>query len=171
MFAKTINQITNVTKWLALATMAFMMFFITVAVVSRTFFSPIVGDVEIVRLGMVVLIMFGLAYTQKVDGHISIGLLVDRFPIKWQKALDIFAALLTLIVTITIGFIFIGVSEMHRVEMPLTTDLLGIAFYPFDFIIVVGFILWGLEALLRLAKAIIEFSQIGHTREVTKDVS
>jgi len=155
--AKTINQITHVTKWLALATMGFMMLFITFAVLSRTLFTPIVGDVEIVRLGMVVLIMFGLAYTQNVDGHISIGLLVERFPIKIQQFLDIFGSLLTLVITITIGVIFVNVGQMHRTEMPLTTDLLGIPFYPFDFIIVIGFILWGLEALLRLIIAIQAF--------------
>lgn len=157
MLSTSIHNLTRISKWLALGTMALMMLFIALGVISRTFFTPILGDVEIVRLGMVVMIMFGLSYTQNIDGHISIGLIVDKFPQKIQSALDVFGYLLNFIITIIIGIIFIGVGMDHKDTMPLSTDLLSIPYYPFDFIIVIGFFLWGLEALLKLISSIHDF--------------
>lgn len=157
MFSKTVNSLTRYAKWLALITMGMMMLFIAIAVLTRMFFTPIVGDVEIVRLGMVILIMFGLSYTQNIDGHISIGLIVDKLPQKIQYALDIFGSLLNFLITMVIGFIFIGVGMEHKTTMPLSTDLLSIPYYPFDFIIVIGFFMWGLEALLKVITSITNF--------------
>ncbi|WP_284035538.1 TRAP transporter small permease [Neobacillus sp. 114] len=159
MLSKIITNLTRITKWIALITMAFMMLFIAFAVVSRMTFTPILGDVEIVQLGMVVLIMCGLAYTQQVDGHISIGLIVDKFPYKGQKIMDVIACLFNVIVTFVIAFIFIEVAINHMTKMKLSTSLLGIPYYPFDFLIILGFIMWGLEAFLKLIRSILAISQ------------
>ena len=103
--------------------MVFMMFFIAFAVISRLTVVPILGDVEIVQLGMVVLIMCGLAYTQQVDGHIAIGLIVERFPVRGQKIMDVIASLLNAIIAFIIGYIYIGVAWNHQHEMQLRTPL------------------------------------------------
>lgn len=165
MFTKTINSLTKYAKWLALITMGIMMLFIAIGVLSRIFFTPIVGDVEIVRLGMVILIMFGLSYTQSIDGHISIGLIVDKLPQKVQYGLDIFGSLLNFLITMIIGFIFIGVGIEHKTTLPLSTDLLSIPFYPFDFIIVIGFFMWGLEAMLKVITSITNYIQVNKPRK------
>ncbi|MFA8439363.1 TRAP transporter small permease [Pueribacillus sp. YX66] len=156
MIIKTINFLTNVTKGIALTVMAFMMFFVAFAVISRLIYEPILGDVEIVQLGMVVLIMCGLAYTQRVDGHISIGIIVDKMPYKGQKILDVIASLLNVIVTFVISFIFISVFLNHKNEMQLSTSLLEIPYYPFDFVIILGFTMWGLQALLKMINSFVE---------------
>lgn len=156
LFTSLISHLTKITKWIALISMTLMMSFIAIAVISRAVFIPIIGDVELVRLGMVILIMCGLAYTQHVDGHISIGLLVDKFSNKVQKIFDVFASLLIMVVAITIAFVFINVGIKHQTELQLSTDLLSIPFYPLDFIIVLGFTMWALEALLKLITSITE---------------
>mgnify|MGYP001159193515 CR=1 FL=1 len=157
MLIKTIDFLTNLTRAIALAVMAFMMFFVAFAVISRLVYKPLLGDVEIVQLGMVVLIMCGLAYTQKVGGHIAIGLLVDRMPKKVQQSLDVFSSLLTAIMTFMISYIFIGVFLNHRHELKLSTSLLEIPYYPFDLIIVIGFAMWGLQALLKMIDSAVQF--------------
>jgi len=43
----------------ALCVMVAMMLFIFFTVVNRQFFRPVIGDIELVQLGMVVLIMLG----------------------------------------------------------------------------------------------------------------
>ncbi|PWA04687.1 TRAP transporter small permease, partial [Pueribacillus theae] len=117
MLTNVIRFLTNVTRWIALAVMAFMMFFIAIAVISRLTVTPIIGDVEIVQLGMIVLIMCGLAYTQRVDGHISIGIIVDRFPQKGQLVMDAIGSLLNVVVTLIIAYIYVGVFLNHKNEM------------------------------------------------------
>lgn len=154
MLTKAIDFLTNLTRAIALVVMAFMMFFVAFAVISRFVYKPILGDVEIVQLGMVVLIMCGLAYTQRVDGHIAIGLLVDKLPKKMQQGLDVFSSLLTVIMTFIVSYIFLGVFLNHKNELKLSTSLLEIPYYPFDFIIVIGFAMWGLQALLKMIYSI-----------------
>ncbi|MDQ0269685.1 TRAP transporter small permease [Cytobacillus purgationiresistens] len=152
---KVIQTLTTITKYIALTTMTLMMLFIAIAVFSRLFFSPIIGDIEIVQLGMVVMIMCGLAYTQQVNGHITIEIIADKLPVKAQTVLDIVGALLTFLVTLTFAFIYLGVALDHQNHMRLSTNLLDIPFYPFDYIIVLGLFMWGLEALLKVIRSCI----------------
>ena len=158
-FSKVVNTLTNIPRYIALTAMAFMMFFITFAVISRLLSFPIIGDVEIVQIGMVILIMCGLAYTQQAGGHISIGLIVDKFPIKVQKVFDIISNFLTTAVTLLIAFIYFEVAMNHKNHMQLSTSLLDIPYYPIDFIIILGFTMWGLEAFLRLINPMVEVFQ------------
>ena len=150
----TIRKLSQIGKWIAIATMTLMMLFITFAVVNRELFTPVVGDVELVRLGMVVLIMFGLAYSQAEDAHVSIGLLVDRFPTRVQYMIDAVAFLVTFVICIIIGWVTFGIALEEMLGRPRSTDLLEIPFYPFRFVIGLGFVLWGLEALLKVMKSI-----------------
>lgn len=107
---KIISFLTYLTKYLALATITFMMFFITVAVIGRLFSKPIVGDIEVVQLSMVALIACGLAYAQQSESHISVGIVVDKFPNNLQKVFDVIAYLFVAVVTIMIAYIYVGVG-------------------------------------------------------------
>lgn len=162
---KYIQILTNITRYIALITMISMVVFITFAVISRALFTPIIGDVEIVQLGMVVLIMCGLAYTEQIKGHIAIGLIVDKLSNKTQRIMDIFSSLLTVAVTLVIGMIYIEVTLNHKNHMQLSTTLLEVPYYLFDIIIVIGFVMWGLEALLNLINLILGTSPKTQTKE------
>lgn len=164
-FSKIVNVLTTITRYIALVSMTLMMFFITYAVVSRALFTPIIGDVEVVELGMVILIMCGLAYTQQIGGHIAIGLIVDKFSERKQLLLDVFASLLTAIVTLLIGYIYIHVALNHKNDMQLSTNLLEVPYYIFDFIIVLGFVMWGMEGLLKFVKSILLIFRLKTNKE------
>ena len=133
----------------------FMMIFTTYAVISRNLGTPVVGDVEIMQLGMVVLIMFALAYSQKEEAHISIGLLVDRFPEKIQQIADVISYFFTFIICLIIGWVSFNKGLNSMEGNVRTTDLLGIPHVPFRFIIAIGFAMWGLEALVRSIRSLL----------------
>lgn len=154
LFTKIITTLSNVLRYIAITVMTLMMLYITVAVISRLLFTPLMGDVELVQLGMVVLIMLGLAYTQQIDGHISIEVISDRLSKRTNYYLDVMSSLLTFITTIIIAYIYFQVMNNHRTTMQLSTDLLGIPYWPFDFIIFLGFLLWSLESLLKIIRTI-----------------
>lgn len=160
LFSSIVNALTTITRYIALGTMSAMMLFITYAVISRTLFTPIMGDIELVQLGMVIIIMCGLAYTQQAGGHIAIGLIVDKLNESKQKLLDILASLLTALITLVIGYIYIHVALKHKNQMQLTTNLLEIPYYLFDFIIVLGFVMWSLESFLKFVTSILLFFRI-----------
>ncbi|MED4582805.1 TRAP transporter small permease [Brevibacillus choshinensis] len=165
-----VQSLTRVAKWIALATMSFMMLFITIGVIGRAFGHPVLGDLELVQTMMVVLIMFGLAYSQAEDAHISIGLLVDRFSPRIQSLLDVIGYLLTVLICFMISWVFLGLGLENLLGLVLTTDLLGIPLYPLHFIAAIGFFMWGMEALLKMVLAIIHFKK-GEIRKRKEEVS
>lgn len=150
-----IRWLTRITSWVALVTMSVMALFITVAAAARSFEHPIVGDIELVQLGMVVLIMFGLAFSQAEDAHISIGLIVDRLSPRIQLISDVLGAILTWMISWLVAWIFVGDALKNLFETVITTDLWSIPFYPFKFIIMTGFFLWGLEAFLKAVYSLV----------------
>lgn len=156
---KVITKLTDITRYIALATITAMMLFITFAVISRMIGFPVVGDVEVVRIGMVILIMCGLAYTQQSGGHITIGVIVDKLSPKLQKLIEIISSFLTMVVTLVVAYIYVEVFSMHKNMMVLTTDLLGFPYYILDFFTILGFTLWGLEALLKMVLLTVEFAK------------
>ena len=131
-----------------------MMLLICFYVIQREFFTPMRGNVELLELSMVVIIMFGLGYSQSENAHISIGLIVDRFSKKVQHAIDLLAYICTVVVSGFIGWVALraAVEEMNSGQAQASM-LLSIPFYPFKFIIAVGFALWALEALLKVIES------------------
>lgn len=123
------------------AFLAVMMVFISFAVAARFLGHPIIGDNEIVQFNMVILIVFGLSYTEMKNGHISIGILVDRFSPYLQRILDMVARVLT------ISYCFLVVSSfIYKFAAGLwSSELLRVPFMPFKVLMIIGFALWGLE--------------------------
>jgi len=57
----------------------FIMFFITIAVIMRKFFnSPIYGQVDVVEIVMAGVVFLGIAFTQKLHGHVRMGIFLER---------------------------------------------------------------------------------------------
>ncbi|OLO37011.1 hypothetical protein BTR23_14820 [Alkalihalophilus pseudofirmus] len=164
---KIIDLLTQVTRWIAISTTMFMMFFVFVAVISRKFFSPILGNVEIVELMMVVIIMFSLAYTQSNQGHIKIGLLVDRFPKRIQMIFDIFGYGLTTTACWIIGYFFLNAGIKEATGNVITTLLLNVPHYPFKFVIAIGMLLWGLQSFLKVIQSFVQLMG-SHTSETNR---
>ncbi|WP_307195064.1 TRAP transporter small permease subunit [Neobacillus niacini] len=148
------DTISNISKWIALTAIMIMMLFIMAAVTSRAFHNPIIGDFEVVQLAMVVTIMFGLGYTQSQDAHVKIGLIVDRLPARFQSFIDVIAYLMTFVVCMAITYVFWGVAMKNMLDTVISSELMRIPHYPFNFIVAIGFFIWGLEALLRFILSI-----------------
>lgn len=142
---KAIRSVTNILKWIAIIDLTFMMLIITLVVILRALSIPIVGDYELTEFSMVIVIACSLAYTESVNEHIAIGIIIDKAPQIVQKYINVIGSVLTMIFCFIVAYVFIATLNYDRV-----TDLLNIPLYPFKILISVGFFLWGLEALLTL---------------------
>jgi len=156
---KTICTLSDIAKWIGMAVIMIMMLITTVSVVFRYLGITFIGAVEIVQLTLVTAIMFGLAYTHRENGHISIGLLVDHFPMKIQYVFDIIANVLTLFVCLLFSWFFFQAGMKEVTGIVTKTDLLAIPKYPFKFVISIGLLLWGLEAILKIVVSVINFGK------------
>jgi TRAP-type C4-dicarboxylate transport system permease small subunit len=76
------GKIRIVEDWLNLVSVfiiMFLMFFATAEILGRYLFnSPVPGQVEIVELIMAGVVFFGIAYTERVGGHVRMELFVTK---------------------------------------------------------------------------------------------
>ncbi|PWA08769.1 hypothetical protein DCC39_14270 [Pueribacillus theae] len=142
---KTIDYITALNKWLAYAIAFLMMFVVSLFAITRSIGHPIIGDIELAQFIMVLLIVTSLAFTEKTDSHVSIDLIFDRFPRKMQALLIFLAQLLTAVFCFMICWSFIA-----KMNFGSNSSVLGIPFYPFRILLIIGFFAWGLEVLKKL---------------------
>ncbi|MEH7177996.1 TRAP transporter small permease [Neobacillus vireti] len=150
-----IRSLTKISMYLGFATLVLMVLLLTASSISRNVGSPILGDVELSTLLMVVLIFLAIPYTQNMDGHVKIGLLVDHFPQRIQKCLDIISSVLTFFFAIMISVVYYHTAVELFIENPQFSDLLGIPLYPFKFLIVFSTILWALECALKVVEDVL----------------
>lgn len=153
-FSKFNHVITSINKWMAYVALVSMMIMTGIAAFSRGIGYPIIGDVEFIQIGMVLVIVGSLAFTEKTNSHIAIGIIVDHFPIKVQKILDVVAYTFTSIFSLTVAYAF-----LIRLDPNETSMLLEVSFYPLKILLIIGFTAWGLVAIEKLIYTIKNFNK------------
>ncbi|NYT61677.1 TRAP transporter small permease [Alcaligenaceae bacterium] len=149
-FFRAIDRLTVIFQWAGAIILAVMMLLITAAVIARLMGTAIPGEIELIELTMGTVVMLGLAYTEKLQNHISVGLLVDHWSPRWQAAADLLAVALIFCTCAIIGWVTLKVGVEYLTSYPLSTDYLSVPLWPFKLIVGFGFWLWGLQALLRI---------------------
>ena len=145
---KTLGKIQYFIRLIGIFTIFIMMLFITLNVFLRLIGSPLLGNVEIVKLMMVIIIMFGLTYCEFEKAHISVELFYEKLPSFLQKILLLFSYILGALVTISISFIFLKVGINSFNDALKQTTLLEIPLYPFEFLISLSFFVWFLQIIV-----------------------
>lgn len=86
---KAVHGISRVFNGIGVGILTLMMFFVTADVCLRYVFnSPILGAYEAIELMMAIVFCFGIAYTQKHKGHVSVSAVVSRFGKRKQAIID-----------------------------------------------------------------------------------
>jgi TRAP-type transport system small permease protein len=145
--SRGIRFITTIASYVGFAMLIIMMLFLSCASILRSVGHPILGDIEVTSLLIVITIFMGIPFTQSIDGHIKIGILVDRLPMRFQKFTDIMSSFLTFCVASMIGIVYYQTAMRYLIENPKFTDLLNFPLYPFKFLIMLSAVLWALECI------------------------
>ena len=121
-----------------------MIFVPSLDVLLRVFFSKgILGAEELVSLMQVIIVFFALAYTAAQKGHIGVDLVYDRLPQRVRRVMDSAISFLCMMLCLLIAW----QSLTHAKEVwgaGLTTVVLKIPIFPFEFLTAVGFVLTAL---------------------------
>ncbi|WP_374834165.1 TRAP transporter small permease [Paenochrobactrum pullorum] len=100
-----INRLTNITGWIALGFLSFMMFGITLDVVLRTLTGkPVPGLFEMSEMSMVMVVFMGLGWAQSDDAHIRVTMLTDKFNPTWQRLSTTLAWLLAALALLMLAY-------------------------------------------------------------------
>lgn len=90
--------------WLACVLIMFAILAVSVDVVMRYFFNrPIVWVLEICEYILLYIVFLGTAWLLKEEGHVRVGLIVDRLSPKTQAMINVITSILGLIICIVLS--------------------------------------------------------------------
>ena len=135
----------SIGMWLVVA----MMMVTMVHAIGRYGFDrPIAGLSEISVSMLVTLVFLMGAYTAVVKGHISIGIIVDRFSARTQAIIDSVTYILCLVGAI-VGLSQSIVRGIYTIG-GATSVVLAIPVFPFLFIVAFGWAIFGMVIVMHL---------------------
>lgn len=149
-YIKLLETIQKYIRIIATSVIFIMMVFISVNVLFRIAGNPLLGNVEIVRLMMMTIIMFGISYAEFEKFHIAVEIFFEKFPYKIKVFLMVISYITGSILTLAISIIYFRVATATFVESVRKTDLLEIPIYFFEYIIAFGFLIWFLQIIANL---------------------
>ncbi len=115
--------------------------------------APVSGAYEIVSFLGAVVTAGALGYTQKRKDHIVVDILSDRFPAPVKRALDVASHAVTLVLFSIVAWRTYawGRQLMQTGEL---SETLQVPFYPFVFLVSLGFAALALTLLLDLLETV-----------------
>lgn len=138
-----------------------------VTVVLRYLFSGgVSGTVELTEFGMVIIIFFGLSYTQYVGGHVHVDIITDR--IRNLRARFVFNGIVRIITGIFCAFV--AYAAIVRIPMEsVSSGVLLIPLKPFVVIMAVGLVWFTVILIIDGLKHVLQgLSKEGPTPEKTE---
>jgi TRAP-type transport system small permease protein len=139
---------------IACSALAIMMFLTFISVSGRMAFDlPVKGYFELIELLMLLMTIFAVSYTASKNGHIRVDILANYLPKKVNRVLDV--------ITFAVAFLFFvlvtwrgWVNGLDNLKDKLTTGVLHIPIYPFNFIFAIGTAILALVFLSDFLKSI-----------------
>ncbi len=128
------------------------MLIIVINVIIRIPWKPLPGTVELVEMSGAILLAAAIAYTALMKGHIAVGVLVDRLPVRVQAAVEILTSAVSLLFSSVLAretFLF----AMRMSQRGYTTPNLLIPIAPAVLLVAFSFAMLALVLLLNLVKA------------------
>jgi len=124
----------------------------TMNVALRIFHVPVSGTYEVVSFLGAIVTAGALGYTQKGKDHIVVDILSDRFPDPVKQVLDRVSYLLILVFFSVVSWqTFVYGKRLMR--MGELSETLKIAYYPFVFLVGIGFAALALTCFLDLVES------------------
>lgn len=136
--------------WGVVATMVL----VVVNIILRTIFNtPIQGVYEVVGFIVAVVIAFGLAWCAVQKSHIAIEFIVEKLPQKVQRVISLVSGLLINVLLLFTSYrvLLHGFKVISTGEVSATAQ---IPFYPFIFMVAIGFLLLFFVEFVNLMKGV-----------------
>ena len=131
LFLKITTFINRTMSVVAMAVLCLMMLLTTIDVLGRYLFDkPVQGTFELTEIMLATIVFCSLAFCQFSKGHISVDIVVSRFPKKTQKVIESLNYFVTIVVLGLIAWMSFQNGMMLKESMDVTM-ILGIPVYPF----------------------------------------
>lgn len=148
---KGVDFLNNISSKIS-ALLLFLMMILTFSdVTGRFLWRPVTGTYELTYLWLALIVFLSLGYTQQKKGHISVGVFIDKLPIRAQAVVDVvtYSVILTLLALMS----WQVYSYANQVSNTVTGDL-KLPLNLFVLICAAGILLFALTLLIDFFKAI-----------------
>ncbi|MBI4767308.1 MAG: TRAP transporter small permease [Deltaproteobacteria bacterium] len=155
-FESWVNPVSRFLSHIASFVLFLMMILTILDVCLRKAFSDsITGTVEVSEFMLVIVIFFGLAVTEVLNGHVKVDLVMGFFGKRFQAAVEIVTQLACFILMILVTWSAVIYSEKMRLSGQVSQDL-WIPIYPFIYVIVAGCTTMALAILIKFFGALLK---------------
>ncbi|GEL76974.1 TRAP transporter small permease [Tenuibacillus multivorans] len=129
-----------------------MAIMVTLDVLGRWLFkSPIIGTVDIVEVGLIIVIFASLAFTHLKEEHITVDFVVEKFPKRIQSIIEMFINLCITVVMLLISWSLWG-NAIRLMESNTVTGDIRLPLHIFAFFAVIGTVLFALVSIIFIFK-------------------
>lgn len=152
------SKISSALSYVSMAIVFLLMVILIVDIILRYFFkSGLLGSLELIEMGMVMLIFCGFAYTETVKGHVRVDILLNK--IKSRRARCFIDGIVYIFMSV-IGFAVTYASFMKVAKEGASTGVLLIPLVPFEMVMGIGMALFTLvlflEGLISVTKTFLK---------------
>jgi TRAP-type C4-dicarboxylate transport system permease small subunit len=133
-------------KDLAAIVLVLIVLIVVANIVLRAFDTAIAGAYDLIVILTPVAISLSIAYCAVKDGHVAVGMLVERFPKKVQNIIDFVIGSITIVTLLMVTWYVVMHADKMRQNHEVTTTIL-IPYAPFIIIIAVGVAMLALVVL------------------------
>lgn len=145
---KILDINTKLSLWLnniAMVAIMTMALLTVINVILRAFplTSPILGTYEYVRLLQMIIIGGSIAYCAVLGGHVSVGFIVDKLPVKIARVNDRIISLISTIFLIAASYYVFQFGYSFKMSGEVT-ETTGMAFYPFVWFVALAFLIFAI---------------------------
>ena len=148
-FKKWITRICSYCDTAGGIVLAAIMALVTLNVITRLLGAPIKGTVEWVQFLLSASIGLTMAYCALEEGHIIVGLVVDKFPAKIRLIVGVFVNLIIVAFVLMVSWMLLqyGFAMRDKGQLGMVTRL---PYYPFIYLTAFGFLLYAFVALNKI---------------------
>lgn len=133
-----------------------MMLLTTADVLLRYLFNrPILGAYEVTELLMLILVAFGLGYTQSTKRHVFVSVVGSRFPPRGQAINDIVVYLICLGMCALLVWRVVEGGRVQQMANVVASNAVKIPLYPFHYLLALGFVILFLVYIVDLIDAVL----------------
>ena len=140
--------------WMAGVFLVAMVILTCTDIFLRLSWKPITGSVELVAFFSAIVTAFALGYTQSRRGHISVDVLINLFPERVRKGLNILNSAVCSVFFLVVAW-RIAKWSMIVWKSGEITETLRIIYYPFSYGVALGCIILALVFLTDLVRFLV----------------
>lgn len=135
------------------ATLLFLMLVTVYAVVMRYVFNaPVLWALDYARVGLVVLVFFGLGYCGLTGGHIAVDFISSFLPFKFLTISDVIIRISCVVIIFLMAWQAF-IQGLDALEMGEGTNEVEIPLFPFFLVVAFGSIVYCVVLIIQVVRA------------------